>query len=478
MSLTQNRNSPMQNKLILTTAVPVDDQFSSPRQIRWSAALGKLLVANLNSFMIHYRNYDLSFFGKYTSSYYYMAVDGDSTNLYTCNYVAFTKRDLTGISGASFTLNGGRMIDASGDPLHVYVTSNNATDGHGVRKVRKSDMTVVASILATGAGDGQFTDPLGIFYYNGYVYVANHPAGDYRIDKLNASDLSFVTTVCEVDAYDLCTDGTNWYVNDGTTSIKKYDMSFTEGTVVSVACVNYSLCIIPDQSDGYGATLGIVDSTKSHLERRKCSDLSLITTVGTSGDGVNTLCDPQVTGPAGTWTDSEGGRYAVASAADISKNGFSGDFFRGPLNRMTYQPTGKLPDITAIDFNADAIQGEIKNLYKCVNMTSLKGQTNPAWVCNLSRLSAKLQTLWAYACGAGISGSIRHMTALTSVNLRENAATQAQVDAWISDLYANKDIMAPGTANFNGSNSTPSAVGKSQADELVADYSWSITYTA
>jgi hypothetical protein len=140
--------------------------------------------------------------------------------------------------------------------------------------------------------------------------------------------------------------------------------------------------------------------------------------------------------------------------------------------------SGRLSDITAIDFNADAVTGEVKNLYKCVNLTSLKGQTNPGWIVNLGTLSAKLQTLWGYACGPGVFGSIRHMTALTAVNLRENAVSSAQVDQWIGDLYANKEIMAPGTANFNGTNLAPSAGAKAQADELIATYGWTVAYTS
>lgn len=429
------------------------------------------------------RNADLSFSSKYWFAAAAMiGIDADANNIYSV--AGMTVRKWTGFfesSVPSSAISSPRMIDFSGDPDYGYVTSNNATDGHGVRKIRKSDMTVVASLLATGAGDGQFQDPLGIKYYNGYLYVVD--LGNKRVVKIDASGSGLtwdsVPYTTLNTPYDIDCDGTYWYMLVSNLIIKK-DINFANlSPIVQIAAVSYSICIIPDQGDGYGQTLAITDNTNSHLARYKCSDLSLINEVGSAGDGVNTLCDPQVTGPAGTWRDSEGNSYAVASAANISKNGLSGDFFRGTPNRMTYRPTsGNLSAITAIDANADGIVGEIKNLYRCSNLTSLKLQTNPALVLDLSRLSAKLQALWAYACGAGIYGSIRHMTALSSVNLRENGASQAQVDQWIGDLYANKDIMAPGTANFNGTNSAPSTAGKAQADELVADYAWTITYSA
>jgi hypothetical protein len=471
-------------ELYIDTNVPVDDQFSSPKQIRWSAALGKLLVGNgSSSFYVQIRNSNLSFFAKQTANnmtWAQYAIDSDRNNYFThaSGYILKYTLNFIYISSTS-VINSIRMIDASGDPDYVYVSSNNGTDHHGFRQVKKSTMAVTASALADGAGDGQFDDPLGIFYYNSEVFVADYDNSRISVWTKAGETLTYARKYdLGYKPMDLAFDGTNWFVQSATTTYK-YDATFTDATKVSTACVGYSLTIIPDQGDGYGATLAISNNSGSCLYRRKCSDLSLIATVGSAGDGSSSLFDPVITGPAGTWTDSEGNQYSVASGANISKNGFSGDFFRGAPNRMIYRVAGgnNLASITALDFNADAIQGEVRNLYKCINLTSLKLQTNPALVLDLGRLSAKLTTLWAYACGSGISGSIRHMTLLTSVNLRENGASQAQVDQWIDDLYANKDIMAPGTANFNGTNSAPSAGAKAQADELVANYSWSITYT-
>lgn len=78
MSLTQNRNAPQQNKLILSTAVPVDNQFPGGRpQIRYSA---RILVGVGGTNGYHIRNTDLSFFSKYylgNGSSYACAVDAD-----------------------------------------------------------------------------------------------------------------------------------------------------------------------------------------------------------------------------------------------------------------------------------------------------------------------------------------------------------------------------------------------------------------
>lgn len=471
------------DKLVLTTTCGPDDQFSSPKQIRWSAALGMLLVANA---YIHVRNADLSFFSKLTHPSYtsLMSVDSDSANIFGTTSNALRKFDLSMNYIGGLTVLSTRMIDASGDPDYVYVTSNNATDGHGVRKVRKSDMTIVASLLATGAGDGQFNNPLGVKYYDGHVYVAD--CDNARIVKLLASDLSYVSKVDMGNAnwkpYDLDCDADNAYITiPYLGSVYKQSAGFTNVVVslATVACLGYSLCIIPDQGDGNGATLAISNNSGNCLYRRKCSDLSLIATVGTSGSGADTLCDPTVTGPAGIYSTGED-QISAASGATPAKNGFTGFFFRTDgSHRVTYRPTGGkvLSDITGIDFSDDKISGEIKNLNRCVNLTSCKLQTNPSLVLNTSSLSAKMVTLWAYACGSGIYGSIRHMLSATSINLRENGASQAQVDQWIDDIYVNRETTTPGTANFNGSNAAPSATGKAQADELINDYGWSIAYT-
>jgi hypothetical protein len=480
---------PDADKLVITTAVSVDDQSGPSLQIRYNS--GKLYVGQ-NDNRILIRNCDLSNFSKFALLTYtvWRSIDRDASNIYAYSGSSgrlYSFSPNTYLSSAFSAYTSGRMIDASGDPLHVYATSNNAADGHGIRMVTKSTMAVTGGgtpvqILATGTGDNQFTNPLGILYIatnadSGNLFICEAT----RIVKLavvttTGSESLTWTTSYAIAANDLAWDGTNFYVQSSTQTIR-YDASFTDATKVAVACVGYSITYIPDQSDGYGPTLAIADSTNSHLERRKCSDLSAINSVGSAGDGSSSLCDPKITGASGIWQDDEGSAFSAASGADIYKHGFAGDFFRSPgPHRMKW--TGLLSGITAIDANTDGIIGEIKNLHKCINLTSLKLQTNPALVLNLGQLSAKMVTLWAYACGAGIAGSIRHMILATSINLRENGASSAQVDQWIGDLYANKDIMAPGTANFNGTNLAPSAGAKAQADELIATYGWTVAYTA
>jgi len=146
------RISKYNNELEFWTTCGPDNEFSSPKQIRWSAALGKLLVSNNGATVpVHIRNADLSFFSKWFNSTAGTACDSDSSNFYFTSLNNIRKWDLGLSSYTNLVISSIRMIDASGDPDYVYVTSNNAADGHGVRKVRKSDMTVVASLLATGS---------------------------------------------------------------------------------------------------------------------------------------------------------------------------------------------------------------------------------------------------------------------------------------------------------------------------------------
>jgi hypothetical protein len=486
-----NLFSQNRNKLILITGVPVPAQYNNIKQLRWISALSRVAVAANNTFLANYFLFsNLSFSDARYMGAYVGSIGGDNNSIYTSEfsvpYSVLRKWPFNWLQIGYVAVANAQMIDASGDPDYVYVTSNNVADHHGFRQVKKSTMAVTASALADGSGNGQFDDPLGIFYYNSEIFVADYDNSRISVWTKSGETLTYARKYdLGFKPRDLAFDGTHWYVQSATNTYK-YDNIFTDATKVSTACVGYSLTVIPDQGDGNGATLAISDNTNSRLYRRKCSDLSLIATVGSSGDGSSSLCDPVITGPAGTWRDSEGNSYAVTSGNNISKNGFSGDFFRSTPSRMTYQPTGKLSDITAIDFNADAIVGEIKNLHKCVNLTSLKLQTNPALILNLSQLSAKLQTLWAYACGAGISGSIRHMTALTDCRLRENASSVAQVDAWVEDLWANRDILSMPNINMNGTNLSPTgtfqyaetpSTPKEKIYSLINDYMWTFVFT-
>ena len=478
------------NMLSFTTLCSGDYQFYNSKQIRWSAALVKLLVCADGNTRVHIRSSDMSFVTKFLSSS--TGIDSDLNNIYGTPGTSLQKRNLSSPFStiSSLVISSTRMIDASGDPENCYVTCNNATF-HGVKKIRKSDMTEVASIGgAAGSGDGQFNNPLGVKYYGGYVYVCD--VDNKRIVKLNASDLSFVSVVATSAVssfYDCDCDGSYWYVAVGSYLYKK-DMSFADLSPAKyVSGVNaYSLCIIPDQGEGY-ATLAITDPTNNHIARYRCDTLEQVgSDVGSSGTGADTLCDPQVTGPVGVWHDSEGSNYVVASAANISKNGFSGDFFRQAPNVMRYSPnTGGLAAITAIDFSDDKIIGEIRNLYRCTGLTSVKLQTNPYIVLNFGRLPSVVTTLWAYSCASSVFGSIKHMVGLASLNVRENGYSQAQVDQLIDDIWQLRASHAVCTVNINGSNAAPSgtyqsaetpSTGKEKIYDLINNYGYDITYTA
>jgi hypothetical protein len=430
-----------QGALVILTNVPVDDRFSSPRQIRWSAALGKLLIADRGNNRQLIRNSDLLFYSKINTAYN-TTIDSDVVNVYASSDSILRKFDLSVANGVlPRTIASIRMIDTSGDPDYVYVTSNNTTDHHGFRQIKKSTMAVTASALADGSGDGQFDDPLGIFYYNSEVFVADYDNSRISVWTKSGETMTYNRKYdLGFKPIDLAFDGTNWFVQSETNTYK-YDNVFTDATKVSTACVGYSLTIIPDQSDGNGATLGISNKSSNCLYRRKCSDLSLVATVGSSGDGSSTLFDPVVTGCAGTWTDDAGGQYVVASAANISKNGFSGDFWASVGHKIAFKPaSGKtLADITAIDFNTDAIQGEIKNLRKCVNCTSYKLYANTALIINLVDISSKATIVQIYSCGLGvIPADLSKCVSANDFRLQDNSWNTAQVDQFIQWIYAGR----------------------------------------
>lgn len=427
----QNRN-----KLILTTGVPVDNQFSNIYTVKYISQENLLWATSY--LILHYRNSDISFFSKRNIGGV-IAVDRDANYIYYAYLGTLRRYNLSYASPSDRIIAGIRRIDCINDPDYCYISSNDGTDHHGFRQVKKSTLAVTAAALADGSGDGQFDDPLGIFYYNGEVFVADYDNSRISVWTKSGETLTYNRKYdLGFKPMDLCFDGTNWYVQSATNTYK-YDNVFTDATKVSTACVGYSLTIIPDQGDGNGATLAISNNSGNCLYRRKCSDLSLIATVGSAGDGSSSLCDPVVTGPAGFWIDSEGSRYAVASGANISKNGFSGDFFRQTPNKLTYQPTGSLALVTAIDANTDAIQGEIKNLRKCVNCTSYKLYGNPAYAINLADISSKATIIQIYSCGLGIvPADLSKCTSANDIRLQDNSWTQAQIDQFITWIYAGR----------------------------------------
>lgn len=412
MSLRGRRHggSPFAGKLVFSTMCGADDQFSSPKQIRWSAALGKLLVANGGTPCCdHVRNADLSFYTKFkqlpdgSASCY--AIDSDISNVYTGIFSTLykTSPNALNVSLASLAIAGLRMIDASGDPDYIYVTSNNAADGHGVRKVRKSDMTVVASLLATGAGDGQFNNPAGVKYYGGYVYVAD--STNLRIVQLDASDLSFVANfaITTYGAFDLDTDGTNWFLYSSSNNVLlKRGMDFSAVSVYQSNGSFYSLCIIPDQGDGNGATVACSGSANSSLKRFRCADITVQvgSTIGSAGDGSASLFDPAATCVGGgTWYTDDGRSYFAASGAAPSQNGFTGIFWAsaGP-HRVTFKPVGGLAAVTGLNCLSDLVSGQIKNLGKTRQSGVFAAYDNPSMILNLADCATwTVTTFWAHA---------------------------------------------------------------------------------
>ncbi|MFA7164600.1 MAG: hypothetical protein WC124_01970 [Desulfoplanes sp.] len=480
----------------ITTDVPVEFQFYQPLQIRYSQAgplSGKLLVmaSNLGGYRrFSIWNSDLTFFDKfYVSNNSTYAIDSDATNIYTGNSAGVRQHSFQYDTLQSIALLNIGMIDAANDPLHCYVTTKNSTEGHGIRMITKSTMAVTdngspVQILATGTGDNQFTSPQGVLYIatnadSGFLYVCEAT----RICKIavvtTAGSESFTwNTSYEIAATDLAWDGTNFYVQSSTQTIK-YDNVFTDATKVAISRVGSSITYIPDQSDGNGATLGISDYANSCIRRIRCSNLGQIAWVGIEGDGTASLVDPKITGANGFWRDDTGKSLAVASAANIIWNGIPGNFFKSTgQHRMTW--VGRLGSITAIEFDSDGLLS-IRNIQKCINVTSLKIQNNPGLVLNLGILTSKLVTLWIQGCGAGIQGVISHMTKLTSLDLSSNDADQETVDGWVNNLWQNRTIMAPCTVNIHGSNANPSGVyqtseapstGYEKIYDLVTNYGW------
>lgn len=450
---------PDADKLVITTAVPVDDQFYATKQLRWGAALGKLLVANGTSVSpLLIRNADLSFYSKRKKGGTvdaFVGVGSDTENLYYARSVALYKASLAEAIlayDALCNVAGLRMIDASGDPRHVYVTSINAADGHGVRMVTKSTMAVTGGgtpvqILATGTGDNQFTNPLGILYVatnadSGFLYVCEAT----RICKIavvtTAGSESFTwNTSYAIAANDLAWDGTNFYVQSSTQTIK-YDNVFTDATKVATACVGYSITHIPDQGDGYGATLAIVDSTNSHLERRKCSDLTKIgSDVGTAGDGSTSLFDPTFTTSVATRVEykfDDGFSYVTPSSTShaLSWNGFAGYSFRsaGP-HKCTITVRGGLGLVTGIDCNTDAI-AIIKNMQKMANVTSIYAYLNQSMVVALSSFSRGAAVFIVYADTPPVHGIYGNVSDLPPLATNIQIARQLDIIGSLADFPA------------------------------------------
>ena len=541
-------SDPDADKIVVWENVLLDNLFSSPKQIRWSAGYpggGKLLVANGGSSItsqLHARNSDLSFFSKYApmadpTFKYWCGIDSDSLNTYAISTYddLLHKCSLNFILVASSTaILNARMIDASGDPLHVYVTSNNAADGHGIRMITKSTMTVTSvggnevKILATGTGDNQFTNPLGVLFVSTGVGTGNlFICEATRICKIAVvttagSESLTWTTSYAIAANDLTFDGTNFYAQSNTTT-KKCDASFDE--VASTACVGYSITYIPDQGDGNGATLGIVNISGNCLYRRKCSDLSLIATVGSYGDGSSSLFDPTFTTDKDTTilaTCDDGISQIMTKTGSapsithaLSLNGFAAAFHRTPgPHKWTFKVNGGLGLVTRVDNDADAVI-TVKNFLKLNNCTRYTLASNPNFIVSASQLpranivyltqdtanlgvsgstsdfsanatelylkltgisdsianfqSTVLQYLYAYLCGVS-AGSIAKFVAAIDFRFQSNGWLTADVDTVLRTI-PNSSYATP-TLSIGGTNQAPSGAVWQQPANLADPATW------
>lgn len=505
--------------------VPIDDRFSFPKQCNYAAALGKVLIANSGVPNVHLRYPDISFYSKFMGSLSSLqCIDCDSLYIYApSSTAALTQRNINTYDVVrTVTLGGGslRMIDFASDPTYGYVTSNNATDGHGVRMIRKSDMTVVASLLATGSGDGQFSNPLGVKYYDGHLYVCD--TSNNRIVKLDvvrtagSEAISFdsnIDTIAIIGGavLDICTDGSYWYMIKGSdTNLAKRNLNFSSAGVSNVAVGNglWSICYIPDQSDGNGSTLCIVNNSVACLYRRKCSDLSPIITVGSSGDSSSSLFDPTFTTSVSTtmtFTSDDGITYTTPAGTShvLSLNGFAAAFHRtaGP-HRWVVRCAAGLGAITGIDAPSDAIM-YVKNLNRTVNLVRFIAYTNPsltinvADVCRATNLDVSglkdfvgpvsslsrslvsiltqgmksivgslidfphtLQTAYTYVCTGITAASIAHLTAIRDLRIYSmwsSLTAEESVDIVINSIWAARMNYTYATPNMQigGTNKTP-----------------------
>lgn len=461
----RRRIRPNAQRLVIIENVPVDDQFSSPKQCNYSAALGKVLIAGANANVhLYVRNPDQSFYSKYYKSGYSQGfADADSMYLYHGGSVAVVKfgiNDLLGTNAGSCIISSIRMIDFQSDPTYGYVSSNNATDGHGVRMIRKSDMTVVASLLATGSSDGQFSNPLGVKYYDGHLYVCD--TSNNRIVKLNvvrtagSESITFdsnISTAFTNSICDLATDGINWFIVRSN-YISKTTMDFADSGVSSVNIAGmYSICIIPDQSDGNGSTVCAVNNTSAVLYRRKCIDLSAVSNIGSSGDGSSSLFDPTFTTLVSTtitYQSDDGITYTTPAGTShaLSMNGFAAAFHRtaGP-HRWVVRCAAGLGAITGINANSDAINS-IKNVIKLNKVTSFAATGNTAYVLSLSELPKSIISLYLSDCYSSVSGNLSDLwSGLLNVEMKyctNIVGTLLSAPSTLQSLYLYGDtLIAP-----------------------------------
>jgi hypothetical protein len=332
------------NRIKIETDMGFDNHLNGPRQISYYGGVFWVSDYNSGNLRLQEVSEDLSEWQPLNVNMRCSGIDFDGTNYYfsqnlTQHYVRKLDTDFSVISNYALPYPG--PVDA-GATLHVFVIryKYGETDC-GFVKLLKSDMSSAGSVLSYGTGDGQFQDPKGIKYYDGKVYVA----GDNRIQVFNADTLAYESQIAITGAMDLDTDGTNWFVQTATQTIK-YDMSFTDGTKVAVDQVGYSIALGTNN-------IAITDNLNHHIILRTKSNLYLVDTGGQYGDGTGVLFSPVVSGAACSWT-VDGQTIPVSDGANISYRGYSGYKFKtaGP-NIATCNV--EVDNVTNIDITNDDV---------------------------------------------------------------------------------------------------------------------------
>jgi hypothetical protein len=180
--------------------------------------------------------------------------------------------------GSQQSLSSNDQYDVAIDATYFYITWG---DNYGIRKIRRSDNTIMYSLNSNGTGNSQFAlNPQGIAVDNNYVYVAD--SSNNRIQIFNIADLSFVSKFGTLGS---ANDGTNFnyptsieidngyiYIADySNNKIRKYDQT-TLAHIASYTATNpYRMRIYGDEVFCWnnGTTLRVYDKTTFSLLRSK-----------------------------------------------------------------------------------------------------------------------------------------------------------------------------------------------------------------
>jgi len=156
--------------------------------------------------------------------------------------------------------------------------------------------------------------------------------------------------------------------------------------------------------------------------------------------------------------------------------------------------------ITGIDFNNQYIT-KFKHLKKCVSLLGIYGWSNldlridlsdlpqtldylnmgncPLVGGDIADLSSQLTYLDIWGSLQSTGADISHMIYIVAIHLQDQFMSQSRVNGVIQDIYDHKDEFTYATPSLNvdGNNAAPDAEHIALIEELVADYSWTISYT-